>query len=706
MAAPLVRHAAGNLPVARLVNTRSQRVPDVMSRTSWARDLSAALRVLCRGTGQYVAWRLTITAVLVVAGGLLAGVAPLALKGMVDGASGATAPAPSHAPDGWPSLNGPMACAMAYLGALCAARLLGELRPPLVGAAEHRLYARLKQRYVEHLLALPLSFHLGRHTGTVADTLQQAITGYQLIVYHLVNSLLPVLIELVTVTLVLVTVAPPLLLMSFAGTALAYLAVLSLCTFQLGDGADAVCETSFEAHGMLTDSLINCEAIKCFSAERATGERYGAITTRLEERWRHLHRARTRMGLALTATFAAAMAACLAVALHAMTQGTLSVGGLVLASVYLLQVVRPFEMLGGAVRDLSQALAFICPLLDVLDQPTEALRARQATDLDADAAGPTRPGLAREDATPSGHAGQDVDIRNAARKSTQTRNAQSDTAQSSAPASISFFNVQFSYDEQKPVLQAITMDMAPGRHTAIVGPSGCGKSSLVRLLLRLVQPQAGRILIDGVSIDALPTDELRAMIGLVPQDTVLFNDTIAFNIGIGKPGALRQEIEQAVELAGLHDLIRRLPDGCDTVVGERGLKVSGGERQRIAIARAVLKRPRIYVFDEATSMLDSTTEHAILQNLRAVSQGCTTITIAHRLSTIRHADEIVVLDQGRVVEHGGHAALLTQRGAYARLWQAQQAGAHTQDQGSDTHALAPSRRLRHARRPVWRRQPA
>lgn len=681
-----------------------------MSHIFWARDLGAALRVLCQGTGRYVAWRLAITSVLVVAGGLLAGVAPLALKGMVDGASEATATSPSQASAWWPSLTTqipPMACALAYLGALCGARLLAELRPPLVGAAEQRLYARLKQRYFGHLLALPLSFHLGRQTGTVADTLQQAITGYQLIIYHLVNSVLPVGVELATVTIVLVTVAPPVLLTSFAVTALVYLAVLGLWTLRLSDGADAVSAASLDAHGMLTDSLINCEAIKCFSAERATCDRYGVITTRLEHRWRHLQRARTRMGLALTATFAMAMTACLAVALHAMTQGTLSVGGLVLASVYLLQVVRPLEMLGAAARDLSQALAFIRPLRDILDESPEALRTHHSSvpTVDVKAGGPIRPSLTREHATPSGHAVKDVEIQSAARSSAQTRNAQSDRARSSGPASISFFNVQFSYDDQTPVLKTFSMDIAPARNTAIVGASGCGKSSLVRLLLRLYPPQAGRILIDGVSIDALPVDELRAMIGLVPQDTVLFNDTIAFNIGIGKPGARQQDIEQAAHLAGLHDLIHRLPDGYDTVVGERGLKVSGGERQRIAIARAVLKRPRIYVFDEATSMLDSTTEHAVLQNLRAVSRGCTSITIAHRLSTIRHADEIVVLDHGQVVEQGDHTTLLTQRGVYARLWQAQQAGTVGQNHGDAIPALATSRHhRRHARRPVSRRR--
>jgi ABC-type multidrug transport system fused ATPase/permease subunit len=303
----------------------------------------------------------------------------------------------------------------------------------------------------------------------------------------------------------------------------------------------------------------------------------------------------------------------------------------------MLQVVRPLESLGAAARDLTQAVEFIRPLLDVLRETPEAA-----------ATGGRLP--QRHGRFPS------VDS--------------IDVPHSRAP-SISFRGVHFRYDESRPVLRELSFDIAAGRTVAIVGASGSGKSSLVRLLLRLYEPHAGIILLDGIAIDLLHVDDVRAMVGLVPQDTVLFNDTMAFNIGIGQPGADRHDIEHAARQAQLHDFIVSLPAGYDTLVGERGLKLSGGERQRIAIARAVLKQPRIYVFDEATSMLDSITENAILGNLQALSAGCTTITIAHRLSTARHADEIIVLDSGKVAERGDHATLLARGQAYTRLWNAQ-----------------------------------
>ena len=234
--------------------------------------------------------------------------------------------------------------------------------------------------------------------------------------------------------------------------------------------------------------------------------------------------------------------------------------------------------------------------------------------------------------------------------------------------------MHLAYDAGKPVLHNLNLDIRAGRTVAIVGGSGSGKSSLVRLLLRLYEPQAGTILLDKVAIDTLSVDELRSMIAVVPQDTVLFNDTIAANIGVGKAGATPSEIAHAARLARVHEFISALPAGYDTVVGERGLKLSGGERQRIAIARAVLKDPRIYIFDEATSMLDGLNERAILHNLQEISAGRTTITIAHRLSSVQHADEIVVLDGGKVAEHGDHTTLLARNGPYAAMWHAQQRG--------------------------------
>jgi len=237
---------------------------------------------------------------------------------------------------------------------------------------------------------------------------------------------------------------------------------------------------------------------------------------------------------------------------------------------------------------------------------------------------------------------------------------------------LSFREVCFAYAGGSAVLDRLSLDIPAGRRIAIVGASGSGKSSLVRLLLRLDRPQAGAILLGGRAIDALPLREVRKLVAVVPQDTMLFNQTVAFNIGIGKADATPSDVERAARLAEVHEFICSLPAGYETIVGERGVKLSGGERQRLAIARAILRDPRIYVFDEATSMLDGVTERRILQNLMGLTKGVTTVTVAHRLSSIRDADEIVVLSGGRVVERGDHAALLASGGDYARLWRAQQ----------------------------------
>jgi len=395
---------------------------------------------------------------------------------------------------------------------------------------------------------------------------------------------------------------------------------------------------------LLTDGLLNVETIKCFSAERTARDRFGKAADRLEGRWAILQRQRLRLGFVATATFALSMTASLAIAVHAVTQGTLTTGGFVLANVYMLQVLRPLEMLGSAARDVSQSLEFIRPLIGVLQERSETT----GTSEEHSAARAV-------DGEPSGVA--DTIATMLDRRGTP---------------GISFKGVHLAHEPGTPVLRGFSLDIAAGSTVAIVGASGGGKSSLVRLLLGLCKPQAGAILLDGIAIDTLPLGDLRSMVAVVPQDTVLFNETIAFNIGIGKAGATHGEIEQAARLAEVHEFIAALPAGYDTPVGERGLRLSGGERQRIAIARAVLKNPRVYVFDEATSMLGSLTEGAILRNLRAISAGRTTITIAHRLATVRHADEIVVLESGTVAEHGDHATLLASGGAYAAMWRAQQ----------------------------------
>ena len=592
------------------------------------RDFAPVLRLLADGADRSVAWRLGATSLLAIAGGALAGVAPLALKEIVDAA--AQAPGTPE-----PSASIALLCA-AYLVSLSLGRLLTELRPLLMSSAEQHLYGRLRRRYFKHLLALPLAFHLERRTGALTHTLQQAISGYQIILFHVVNSVVPVLVEAVTVTLVLIALGQPALTATFAVTAIAYFAVMGWRTADLGAAAQAVSNAGIDAHAMLADGLINYEPIKCFGAERRTLETFDRSSGILEHCWARLQRQRLNLGLAVTVIFALSMTTSLVIATRAVASGTLTVGGFVLANLYMMQVIRPLEALSCAVRDVFQGLAFVRPLVNVLEVPPETTRSD---------------GRLSSNGT-DGVAAMPPALRRAPR--------------------VSFRGVELAFDAGHPVLKDFNLDVPAGRSTAIVGASGCGKSSLVRLLLRLCEPGHGSIQLDGIEIDTLPIASLRSLVAVVPQDVVLFNTTVATNIGLGKDGATQPEIEQAACLAGLHDFIAALPRGYSTAIGERGLKLSGGERQRIAIARAVLRNPLVYVFDEATSMLDGPTERAILRKLREISVGCTTITIAHRLSAIQDVDHIAVLASGRIVEEGDHATLLAHDGAYAQMWRAQQ----------------------------------
>ncbi len=603
---------------------------------STSTNLAAVLRVLRADIERPVARRLGATALLVVVGGLLAGLAPLALKGMID-----TAGAPADRSQEW--FGATAGFATAYFLALCAARLLTEFRPVLISSAEQRIYAQLRNRFFAHLLNLPLAFHRDRQSGALVQVLQQAILGYQIIIFNLVNSVLPVVVEIATVALVLVSLGEPMLTATFAASALAHLCVLRFRGVGVGSGARGVSDAGIAANGMLMDGLLNVEMIKCFGAEQATRTRFDTVNRQLERRWAMFQRERLGVGLASAAVFALSMGALIAVALHAVSNGRLTAGGFVLANVYMLQMARPLEVLGHAVRDLSQAVEFIRPLMDVL---------RQTDDTPAD-----------EDLSP---------LDGITDGTTSKTERDQPAADPGGALNLSLREVCFAYPGGTAVLDQLSLDIPSGRRIAIVGASGSGKSSLVRLLLRLDRPQSGTIMLGGRAIDTLPLRELRQLIAVVPQDTMLFNQTVAFNIGIGKPDASASEIERAARLAQAHAFIRALPAGYETIVGERGVKLSGGERQRLAIARAILRDPTIYVFDEATSMLDTVTEMRILQNLKDVCEGVTTVTVAHRLSSIQDADEIVVLDGGKVAERGDHATLLARGGDYATLWRAQQ----------------------------------
>lgn len=589
--------------------------------------LAEVLRLLQEAMDRRIRNHLGLAMLLVVGGALLSALAPLALKAMVDAMTSPPA-AEAIAEHRIALLAG-----AAYLAALCGGRLLADLRPIVVETADHRLHTRLTQRFFSHLLGLPLATLLRRHGGEWPHSLELATLGLKLIVSQGLNSILPVVVEIAAMTWVLLHLDQQALVAVLLMTAVAYFLIFSSTAPGLMRRARGVSAASLEMHAHLNDALQHVEVLRSFAAEPAFAARLHSTCGQLEQSWLQVNRLRTGIGLAATATFTLSLAACLLIAGIAVTEGRLSVGGFVLANVYLLQMVRPLETLGGAARDIAQALGLIRPFLDILREPSH------------DAATDT------------------VTLPTATERS--------------AGLAIEFENLVFGYDPERPVLRQLSLSVPAGRTLAILGASGSGKSTLGRLLLRLYTPQSGCIRCDGQLLETWPLGRLRRRIALVPQDTALFHDSLANNLRLGRPNASHDEVECAARCAQLHDFIAALPEGYDTLVGERGLRLSGGERQRVAIARALLKRPDLYVFDEATSMLDASTERSLMEHLSVFTAGCTVILIAHRLSTVMRADEIVVLDGGRVVERGSHEQLLSAEGRYSRLWRQQAQDAAT-----------------------------
>ena len=589
------------------------------------RDLPAIARLLRAAVDSVAISRLALALALVAASGLLGGLAPLALKALVDGISDSAGTGLQARQHSRSSLL-LMGC---YVAALAGARLLAELRPLPASVGEHRLRSNLMRRGFDRLLGLPLSGQLGHRPGALVHALDEASAGCQILVSHLVGSVVPVAVELCTAVGVLVHVGQPSMVLAFGGTALAYLALHAAAAPRVIERARAVAESAQAVRASLTEGLSQPETVKGLGAEPAVRLSLEKSLARLEQSWQALGTQRVRLGLAVTSCVAACLAALLALAFHGLQAGTLSGGGFVLINVYLLQMLRPLEALGNATRDMAQALGFMRPLIRMM------------------AAGAPAPGPLSSSPPPR-HAG----------------------TLSAAPA-VCLRGVNFGYGASQPVLRNLDWDIAPGSMTALVGPSGCGKSSLVRLLLHLVEPQSGSLLLNGVPLTSLPPEHWRSAVAAVFQDNLLLDDSLAANIAFGCPGATREDIQEAACRAQLHCLASTLPDGYDTRVGDRGLRLSGGERQRIAIARALVRRPRLLLLDEATSMLDTVTEAAVLQEIRHAMDGCTTVFIAHRLSSVRHAPQIAVLDGGRIVECGNHAALLARGGTYARLWHAQ-----------------------------------
>jgi ATP-binding cassette subfamily B protein len=470
-----------------------------------------------------------------------------------------------------------------------------------------------------------LRFHLDRQTGAISQTLDNGLNGYQMVLHTLVFTMLPVATELGTVVVVLSRLDHPAFLALFSGAIAAYAVVFGYSAVTIMAAARAAADSQVNATAVMTDSILNYETVKYFTAESVVQQRVSRALIQTEDGWVGFFRRYAYNGLFIATIFAGFLAVTILYAAREVQGGRMTVGTFVLVNTYMLQIVRPVEQLGYAMQMLSQGLAFLGKLFEIFREAPEA----------AAAAASGAPGGAGR---------------------------------------LEFAQVAVAYRADRNILTDVSFTLPAGKTLGVVGGSGSGKSTLVRLLVRLIDPDAGRILLDGVPVRELPLGWLRQAVAVVPQDTVLFNDTIAYNIAFGKEGSTQAEVEHAARLAHLHDFIMSLPDGYKTKVGERGIKLSGGEKQRLSIARAAIKRPRIYVFDEATSSLDSNTEREILKNLREISRFSTTVVIAHRLSTVVHAEEIVVLDGGTIVERGTHPGLLRQNGRYAALWEAQQQG--------------------------------
>jgi ATP-binding cassette subfamily B protein len=512
-----------------------------------------------------------------------------------------------------------------YVLCLWSAKTLGEARSLLYARAQRRTFRTISERLFEHIMHLPLRYHLERQTGAVSQTLDNGLEGVQLIMQHTIVTVLPVSAELVFEAFVLTRLVSPSFLILFCAAVACYGVIFWYSGATISSAARAASAARVHASAAMTDSLMNYEVVKYFAAEHLVQRRVCRELELCEATWVTFFRRYSINGLLVAFIFAGFLAASVVIAARQVRLGTMSLGSFVLVNTYMLQLAKPIEMLGYAAQGLVQGAALLDKLLRVFRETRELDQAK-------------------------------VRLHH------------------NRTAALAFEKVTVAYRPGQPVLKGVSFRIDAGCTLGVVGPSGAGKSTLVRLLMRLLEPDSGRIILAGLPVAGLSLAELRNAIGVVPQDTVLLNDTLRYNISFGRHTASSAEIENAARAAHLHDFVMTLPDRYDTVVGERGIKLSGGERQRISIARAVLKEPQMYVFDEATSSLDSRTEGDILRNLKKVARSTTTLVIAHRLSTVIHADEIIVLERGELVERGDHRNLLRKGGTYAALWKAQREG--------------------------------
>jgi ABC-type transport system involved in Fe-S cluster assembly fused permease/ATPase subunit len=539
------------------------------------------------------------------------------------------APCAAHAIGGAPAAAAAITVPVALIIGYCLLRIasgaFAELRDAVFAAVQQRAVRRIALQTFEHLHRLSLRFHLDRHTGGLSRAIDRGTNGIEQVLRFAIFNIIPTLFELTMVTLILWHLFD----WRYAATTViavgAYVAFTLTFTNYRVRFRRLMNDSDADAQTKAVDSLLNYETVKYFGNERHEAGRFDTALAKYERAAVRSQITLNMLNVGQSVIIALGLAAIMLLSASGVASGHMTVGRFVLANTYLMQLYTPLTFLGFVYREVKQGL------VDTEQMFRLMLVGAEVSD------------------SPDAH----------------------ELAPGSAAPTLIFDDIHFGYSPEREILKGVSFSIPPGGNLAIVGPTGAGKSTLTRLLFRFYDVGSGSIRIGGDDIRTLAQDSLRAAIGVVPQDTVLFNDTIRYNIAYGRPAASPAEVEEAARLAQLHDFILTLPLGYETKVGERGLKLSGGEKQRVAIARTLLKDPHILVLDEATSALDTNTEQEIQAALRAVTRNRTTLTIAHRLSTVVDADEILVLEGGRVVERGSHWNLLAQGGIYAGMWAAQ-----------------------------------